>query len=875
MAQRKKPASGKRRKKSAAVLARPRHAHSRETAIFVFILLGAFSLLGYFRNDGVFIKFLRGLISGLFGGGYYLLSPALFGCAAILALRKDRPAAGKVAAALLVPPVTGAFCQLFSKSVYKLSFSMFRDLWQDGIAVRGGGAVGGAVTVLFEFLFSTAGAAIVLVCAAAALLLVLFSDALKNLIGSMRERAEEQARYEAEHPEQEEARPEQPRVRPDAVRRPAIDIPMDDGSTPQPKPKRPSLFNRKPNAIAPDQLLGGAGVTVPAEAHAQTAPAHSETAAAAPVVPLQPEHPAFAADVTAAAPQVSEPAPTPAPAVRPPEPLHSESPVQKFPAAAPAEPQPVKPAPKLVTDAARSELVQAAPVYRLPPLSLLSLPPAVSKTDGEEELAATKSRLERTLQSFGINTTITNIVHGPAITRYEVELEVGVKLNKLTNLADDIALALGVSGVRIAAIPNRISTVGIEVPNRNVSTVCLREVLASREFRDAKSKLTFAIGKNISGDVIVGNISKLPHLLVAGTTGSGKSVCLNSLILSIMYKSTPDDVRFIMIDPKMVEFKIYNGIPYLLVPVVTEAKKASGALQWAVVEMMKRYRLFSESSARDLPSYNEIMERDGGEKLPQIIIIIDELADLMLVAAKEVEESICRVAQMGRAAGVHLVIATQSPRADVITGLMKANIPSRIAFKVASSLESRIILDAGGAADKLVGNGDMLYAPIGTSKPLRIQGTWVSDTDREKVVEFVKESGEAAYNEEVIDQIERAANSDEEGPSKSEEGDDKSREYDELLPQAVDVIFETKQASVSMLQRRLKLGYARAARIVDQMEEIGVVGPFEGSKPRQILLTRAQWQEMQYGSGTAPADSPLPPEESAEEEPPADDDAPF
>jgi S-DNA-T family DNA segregation ATPase FtsK/SpoIIIE len=358
---------------------------------------------------------------------------------------------------------------------------------------------------------------------------------------------------------------------------------------------------------------------------------------------------------------------------------------------------------------------------------------------------------------------------------------------------------------------------------------------------------------DISGDAIVGNVSKLPHMLVAGTTGSGKSVCLNSFILSILYKATPEDARFIMIDPKMVEFKVYNNIPHLLVPVVTDTKKAAGALQWAVFEMMKRYTLFAETSARDIEGYNLVARKTKErEPIPQIIIVIDELADLMMMAAKEVEESVCRVAQMGRAAGIHLVIATQSPRADVITGLMKANIPSRIAFKVSSALESRIILDAGGNADKLVGNGDMLYAPIGSTKPMRVQGTWVSDKEREIVVDYIKRSGESQYSEEVMDEIEKAAIEKPSGEKLKEEQE--GNDYDELLPQAVDVIFETGQASVSMLQRRLKLGYSRAARIGDQMEQMGIVGPFEGSKPRAVLITKDQWRQMQYVNGTAPTD---------------------
>ena len=434
-------------------------------------------------------------------------------------------------------------------------------------------------------------------------------------------------------------------------------------------------------------------------------------------------------------------------------------------------------------------------------------------------------------------------------------MEAGVKLNRLTSLADDIALSLGASGVRIGAMQNKISTVGIEVPNKLVSKVQLRDIIDTPDFRNAPSKLAFAIGKNIGGEAIVGDISKLPHMLVAGTTGSGKSVCLNSLILSILYKSAPNEVKLILIDPKMVEFRVYNGIPHLLVPVVTDVKKAAGALQWAVVEMMKRYRTFSEANARDLESYNKLMAKsEEGAPIPQVVVVIDELADLMLTAAKEVEESICRVAQMGRAAGVHLIIATQSPRADVITGLMKANIPSRIALKVSSALESRIILDAGGNADKLVGNGDMLYAPIGSNKPIRIQGTWVSDTERENVVDFVKKSGSADYSEEVIHQIDKAAEEKESG-GKKDATEDNAADFDELLPQAVEIILETGQASVSMLQRRLKLGYARAARIVDQMEQMKIVGPFEGAKPRQMLVTRTQWREMQLIHGTAPIES--------------------
>lgn len=437
------------------------------------------------------------------------------------------------------------------------------------------------------------------------------------------------------------------------------------------------------------------------------------------------------------------------------------------------------------------------------------------------------------------------------MTRYELELDQGVRLNKLTNLADDIALALGASGVRIAPIPDKISMVGIEVPNKLVNPVQLREVISSEQFQDHDSKVAFAVGKDIGGNCIVGNIAKLPHLLIAGTTGSGKSVCTNSLIISLLYKASPEEVRLIMVDPKMVELGIYNGIPHLLIPVVTDPKKAAGALQWAVVEMMKRYRAFSEAGVRDLASYNAHAARtEGMEKMPQIVVVIDELADLMLVAAKEVEESICRVAQMGRAAGMHLIVATQRPSADVITGLMKANIPSRIAFAVASSLESRIILDQVGA-EKLVGRGDMLYLPLGAGKPVRVQGCLITDEEVAAVVGHVKQSGSAQYDEEVLHEIEKSVAEKEKG-AKGVGGaapEDVDNNYDELLPSAIEVVVETGMASVSMLQRRLKLGYSRAARLVDQMEEKGVVGPFEGSKPRQVLISKEQWQEMQYKQG--------------------------
>ena len=542
------------------------------------------------------------------------------------------------------------------------------------------------------------------------------------------------------------------------------------------------------------------------------------------------------------------PKPEPQPAPAPEEPLP--------PLQTPEQPEKLKKADVQLEAAQIAQQITqqepAKPEYQFPPVDLLKAGSGQAH-DGTEEMRQNAERLSDTLQSFGIEAHIINVTRGPSVTRYELELQRGVKLSKVTNLADDIALALGASGVRIAAIPDKISVVGIEVPNRIVSVVMAREVIDSPEFAKHKSKVSFAVGKDIGGNRIIGDIGKLPHLLIAGTTGSGKSVCMNSLIISLLYKAKPEEVKLIMIDPKMVELGIYNGIPHLLIPVVTDPKKAAGSLQWAVTEMMRRYRMMADAGVRDLESYNKqarMSADDELEPMPQIVVVIDELADLMLVAAKEVEESICRIAQMGRASGIHLVIATQRPSADVITGLMKANIPSRIAFAVASAMESRIILDTAGA-EKLVGKGDMLYAPLGQGKPKRVQGCFITDNEVQDVVTFIKDSSEAEYSDSVMAEIDKkAAESGKSGSgsSGSTAAETESSDGDEMLPAAVDVVLETGQASVSMLQRRLKLGYARAARIMDEMEERGLVGPFEGSKPRQLLITREQWQAIKDGA---------------------------
>ncbi len=487
--------------------------------------------------------------------------------------------------------------------------------------------------------------------------------------------------------------------------------------------------------------------------------------------------------------------------------------------------------------------------YSYPPLSLLKTAKRLTGKNISGELRDNADRLVATLRSFGVQTKITDISRGPTVTRYELQPSVGVKISKITNLADDIALNLAAGGIRIEApIPNK-AAVGIEIPNKQKEMVFLREIVGSDTFKEAESNLSFALGKDIAGNIAVADIAKMPHILIAGSTGSGKSVCINSLIVSLLYKSSPDEVRFLMIDPKVVELGGYNGIPHLLVPVVTDPRKAAGALGWAVTEMLNRYKMFAQAGVRDLKGYNQIAEKtaakDGEEEMnpmPQIVIVIDELADLMMAASKEVEDAICRLAQMARAAGMHLVIATQRPSVDVITGIIKANIPSRIAFTVSSQVDSRTILDSGGA-EKLLGKGDMLFSPVGQQKPTRIQGCFVSDKEVEDVISYVKGQTTIEYSDDIMEEIERQAADTAKTPSGTGGGDD-LEDQDVMLPSAIECVVEAGQASTSFLQRRLKLGYARAARIMDELESRGIVGPQEGSKPREVLISRQQWMEM-------------------------------
>lgn len=470
--------------------------------------------------------------------------------------------------------------------------------------------------------------------------------------------------------------------------------------------------------------------------------------------------------------------------------------------------------------------------YVFPPVDLMKKPRAKQMQMNEHQLQQKAALLENTLQNFHVDARVLNVTQGSSVTRYEVQPAVGVKVSSITKLADDIALNLRAKSIRIEApIPGK-AAVGIEVENEKPDMVSIRELIDSKEFRNASSKISFAVGKDISGRNVIANLKEMPHLLIAGATGSGKSVCINTIITSLLYKASPDEVKLILIDPKVVELGNYNGIPHLLVPVVTDPKKAAAALNWAVNEMTQRYKFFAEESVKDLNSYNELMRanQEPDKVLPKIVIIIDELADLMMVAPSQVEESICRLAQLARAAGMHLIVATQRPSVDVVTGLIKANIPSRIAFSVSSQVDSRTILDVGGA-EKLLGKGDMLYSPVGENKPLRIQGPYISDSETARIIDFVKKQGESTYDESVVQTIET--------PEKSQYGE----VSDELTEDAIAFILKQKKASVSMLQRRFRIGYNRAASIIDEIEARGIISPADGSKPRQVLYTEEEYYD--------------------------------
>ena len=784
-----------------------------------------------------FWNWLHTFCFGLFGWCAYLIAPALIYIAVMAAMDKPIGALGHKVwqTFVLVALICGA-AQIFAKTpiegenfVEKAAY-----LYESGTKLKGGGLAAGLIGIPL-LSFGKTPAAVTIFLFIFTFLMLITGATLLDLIRSAYKPVKKIGETYVERVE--------------GRRRPQfnIDVPLDEEALPAHpvRVEEQSDEARETVQRAKEKLMQAAGsqtMPLPADERAQEKAAAKET-------PLLDDLVGKIAKSIMAPPQ--------------PEQATGQSPEDRLAGEkAPPAVQNGKENPEVETGAAdkiaveldEAKQLQATESYIFPPVYLLKEGEKPDGKDLSEELKANAQLLVDALASFGVQTRIIDIARGPAVTRYELQPSAGVKISKITNLADDIALNLATSGVRIEApIPNK-AAVGIEVPNRQTSVVPIRDIIDSQAFREAKSKVTMCLGKDIGGSVCVADISKMPHMLIAGATGSGKSVCINSIIMSILYKASPEEVRLLMVDPKVVELGVYNGIPHLLVPVVTDPRKAAGALNWAVSEMLGRYKLFADNSVRDINGYNRLAEEQPERnlaKMPQIVIIIDELADLMIAAQNEVEDAICRLAQMARAAGMHLVIATQRPSVDVITGVIKANIPSRIAFAVSSQVDSRTILDSGGA-EKLLGKGDMLFFPVGAAKPTRIQGCFVSDKEVEKVVAFIKGSQTAEYDDQILEEIERQA----EAAGKSAGGGSGGGGFDaqdEMLPAAIECVVETGQASTSLLQRKLKLGYARAARIIDEMESRGIVGPFEGSKPRQVLISRQQWIEMKMQEdGTAP-----------------------
>ena len=800
------------------------------TFLCLFILL----LVVFFKPEGAFVVLVESFVHGLVGrAGFILAMLGLLYLFIIHAFSGKRPVIMRSVCIGVFIVLCGCISHLSLKPQNLSSgWSLVGDLYRGGIQGTTGGLICGSIAMLFHWLFNDVLSYIILIIAAIFTLLGGMQITIPSIIRAV------QNRPRSEINKKEEERPETATVVVNHIANKHIEHLERQQKLREEREKQKLLRDIPTNVKSNPEKVADMIRQIDSDIDTPVSAASEATE----YTPVQ----------ETIEPVIEEPQESLSkmPPLDMEEVLTEEQPAPAVMKVKPTKVTPKEPesAAEAITKEIENAQVNNKPEYAFPPIDLLKLPSG-GAADGTMEMRENTRRLNETLASFKIEAHIINVTRGPSVTRYEVELEKGVRLNKLTTAADDIALSLGATGVRIAAVPGKISVVGIEVPNRAVTMVSLREVIDSQEFDKAKSKSSFAVGKDIGGNCIVGNIAKLPHMLIAGTTGSGKSVCMNSIIISLLYKASPEEVKLIMVDPKMVELGIYNGIPHLLIPVVTDPKKAAGSLQWAVAEMMRRYKSMSDAGVRDLESYNSMIESQQmeGTKIPQVVVIIDELADLMLVAAKEVEESICRIAQMGRAAGIHLVIATQRPSADVITGLMKANIPSRIAFSVASAMESRIILDTQGA-EKLVGRGDMLYAPIGNGKPRRVQGCFVSDPEVEAVASYVKANFNTNYDQEVMEEIERKALQTGNKPAAADpEPNAGELDGDEMLPAAVEVILETGQASVSMLQRRLKLGYARAARIVDEMEEKGIVGPFQGSKPRDILVTKEQWDAMCSG----------------------------
>ena len=798
--------AAKRKKKSTRKTKAQIHAQNQILAVVLFTLGLLFVFLAFVRGSEGW-RVAHDVLLGLFGWSAFFVGP-LFVYISVMAsfdkLSDDLPIRAFLTGIMLCL-ISAAF-QIFlaGNPEAQTPWAIIRQLYADGQALHGGGVI----SALFGLLLMRLGAPGDRIAVSLLLFMLLMIITKSTIAGVLRSAKKPMQKLSNGYHELVSAMPAVQAGETEQERA-AIDIPLDG-----------------PVTLAKRRKGGGDN-----EAH----PVTPSEEAIAPIIPDEEGQQVIIEDIISRVAQVQ---------------AHK---VQQAGAHAP-EPQPVPQAP--------AEPRVEPPAYQLPPFSLLR-EPAVLSAEGvtADELRQNAQRLVDTLQSFGVQTRIIDISRGPAVTRYELQPSAGVKISKITNLADDIALNLAAAGVRIEApIPNK-AAVGIEVPNRKITPVTLREVVDSDSFTAAKSKVTVALGRDISGSLVLANIAKMPHLLIAGATGSGKSVCINSIIMSILFKAKPDEVKLLLIDPKVVELGVYNGLPHLVIPVVTDPKKAAGALGWAVTEMINRYKLFAAHNVRDIESFNRLADipqpnPEGDDpaqpklsRLPHYIIVVDELADLMMAAPSEVEDAICRLAQMARAAGMHLIIATQRPSVDVITGVIKANIPSRIAFAVSSQIDSRTILDMSGA-EKLLGMGDMLFSPVGAAKPTRVQGCFVSDEEIERVINFINSAGTPQYDHQVLEEIDRhtPVGKGASGAAATS-GEDNS---DEMLMPAIECVVEAGIASTSLLQRKLKLGYARAARIIDELESRGIVGPFEGSKPRQVLISKERWVEMKLNRMDVP-----------------------
>ncbi len=762
--------------------------------ILAAVLLGIFT----YSSGGILSDWIKTAMLGLFSTGAYLVPIVILALGIyVFEVKRTNKIVLKTVLSLIEVALIGALIMLF----YKGEFPQWDSLWGYGVEKMGGGVLGGSVAMLLSKLIGRTASVIVVLAVFAVLLSMIFNISFVSIVGSA---VSSYRSSKSEHDETEE----------DTV---VVDRGISEKIA-RAKKKRDEIGETVPADIdvfshgeertevkKPKKTLFG---KVEKE---EKAVDNTEE-----VIDM-----GFLEEVASQLPQT--------------EGVKELLEEQKKKSEENEKPKKVSAATEEEKAEVKNEIEESiektAVEYKFPPIELLKSVDVVS-SDKRREMYETANKLMKILKDFGVEAKLIQVTQGPTVTRYEIQPSTGIKLAKITSLAEDIALNLAVPTVLVAAVPGK-AAVGIEVPNNTVGTVSARELLESEGFKNAKSKLAVALGKDIGGNVVIGDIGKFPHVLIAGATGSGKSVCINTIITSILYKAHPDEVKLIMIDPKVVELGVYNGIPHLLIPVVTDPKKAAGALNWAVGEMMRRYSLFAETATRNLKGYNDHVEKEGGEKLPQIVIIIDELADLMMVAAKEVEDYICRLAQLARAAGIHLIIATQRPSVDVITGLIKANVPSRIAFAVSSGVDSRTILDKVGA-EKLLGKGDMLYHPTGLPNALRVQGAFVSDKEIENVIEFTKvNSEETHYAHDLAEHIERV--------STGENGvtdEDESEGADELLPQAIELAAELGQISTAMIQRKMKVGYARAGRIIDQMETRGLISGPNGSKPREVYLNR-------------------------------------